>query len=133
MSNQNIPFRRKLKQILKNAQRIRRSEEDRQAFLWNQLVPLGLWVNDFFELSMFLFNLPHVRGKTIRRIANAAKKQGKVVSLWNMAWSLSKGPLRLYKGPHEVPFFRPCIFKTPTELIVWKVWSGKPIERKIGA
>ena len=124
MTTKNIPFRRKLKHILKNAQRIRRSKEDRQDFLWQQLAPLGLWVNDFYELSMFLFNLPFVKSKVIRRIANAAKRQGKVVSLWAIA--------RSPHGPHEVPFFRVCLLKTPQETIAWKVWPAKLTERKIG-
>lgn len=138
MTTKNIPFRRVLKHILKNAQRIQRSEEDRQAYLWGQLIPLGLWVNNFSELSMVLhgkhkWGKNFLKSKAIRRIGNAAKKQGMVVSLWSMAWSKAVIPLNGPKGPHEIPFFRPCILNTPDKPIIWKVWPAKQVECKIGA
>lgn len=137
MTNKNIPFRRVLKHILKNAQRIQRSEGDRQAYLWSQLIPLGLWVNNFSEFSTVLcgklWGKNYLKSKAIRRIGNAAKKQGMVVSLWSVAWSKGVVSLDGPKGPHEVPFFRPCVLKTPEKNIVWKVWTAKQTERKIGA
>jgi len=121
----NIPFRRFLKHVLKNAQRLPYAQRD--SFVQTQITPHGLWADNFAEFSMALTDLHRTRGRMFRRIGNAAKKNKQVVDILSVAYAIENK-----RDVRRVPFFMPVFLKTPQEVILWKVWPGKPVERKIG-
>jgi hypothetical protein len=129
----NIPFRRFLKYVLKNAQKLPLHQipgsldYPRDQYINSQLIPQGLWAQDFRSFSHALMDLHKTRGRTFRRIGNAAKKHKQVVDILYVAAFIEDG-----RDVRKIPFFIPIFLKTPQETILWKVWPAKPAERKIG-
>jgi hypothetical protein len=121
----NIPFRRFLKHVLKNAQKHPLNQRD--VYINSVLIPLGLFANNFAEFSYTLMDYHKAKGRTFRRIGNAAKKNGMVINIFAVAHNVEHG-----LDVRKIGFFKPISIKTPQENILWKLWPGKPIERKIG-
>jgi hypothetical protein len=72
------PFRRILKNTLKNSQR--QPYEQRDQFIANALEPYGLWSN-FRELAMTLRS-NEATGRNFRRLGKVAKRHGSLASVW---------------------------------------------------
>ena len=88
-------FRRKLKHILKNAQR---QMDIRDAFVDIELRSFGLTGN--FMALFCALRMRKCKGKTFRRIGRAALKQNKFVPIYLLSTALAAG-----KDARTVPFW----------------------------
>lgn len=92
---QNFNFRRKLKHLLKNAQRQklngeRVSNQFRDIWVNDQLKIFGL-CGSFASLSHALNGLGKAKSKHFRRLGRAAKKQNKLVNVCQIAFAVENG------------------------------------------
>lgn len=86
-------FRRKLKLILKNAQKY----PDRDEYVYKELKEHGLY-GSFFTLNMALKTRKNMalktrkaKGRHFSRLGKAAKKQNLLVKVWEIAYFVEKG------------------------------------------
>jgi len=111
MMHNNNPnnFRRKMKDLIKNAQRNSLNKDHRDIFVCRELLRLGLMIctthsDSFSTLCSFIRNKTYykVRGRNFLRLGKAAKKQKKYVFIGAVAsFAVFKRDLREIKFCNE--------------------------------
>ena len=100
---QNISFKRKLKQLLKNLQRCGQCEEDKIPLFHAFMKETGWYMNSEYHARHLL--RPQLKGKALARIGRVALKNKMLVHPFDV-----RVP---YNNLHKIPFF--C-FRTETVL-----------------
>ncbi len=95
-SKKSVNFRRILKNLIKNAQKVHDGNKDLFVFL--KLHDYGL-ISSYSELLWVLRNCKKIKGRHFRRIGKSAKKQNKCVDLKTIALYYEGG-----KDLRTVPF-----------------------------